>query len=100
MNYLGRFVSNVRGFYSEINSATLTGAIDVVVIRQEDGSYIGSPFHVRFGKLGVLRSREKIVSSSFLILLSLNIILVRFWSRTCVTVTEAQSIRSEYKSLT
>lgn len=64
MNYLGRFVSNVRGFYSEINSATLTGAIDVVVVRQEDGSYIGSPFHVRFGKLGVLRSREKIVSRS------------------------------------
>lgn len=63
MNYLGRFVSNVRGFYSEINSATLTGAIDVVVVRQEDGSYIGSPFHVRFGKLGVLRSREKIVST-------------------------------------
>lgn len=62
MNYLGRFVSNVRGFYNEINSATLTGAIDVVVVRQEDGSYIGSPFHVRFGKLGVLRSREKIVS--------------------------------------
>ena len=57
-------MSNVRGFYSEINSATLTGAIDVVVVRQEDGSYIGSPFHVRFGKLGVLRSREKIVSRS------------------------------------
>lgn len=54
-------MSNVRGFYNEINSATLTGAIDVVVVRQEDGSYIGSPFHVRFGKLGVLRSREKIV---------------------------------------
>ena len=63
MNYFGRLVSNVRGFYSEINSATLTGAIDVVVVRQEDGSYHGSPFHVRFGKLGVLRSREKIVSS-------------------------------------
>ncbi|XP_073251989.1 phosphatidate phosphatase LPIN3-like isoform X1 [Porites lutea] len=61
MNYFGRLVSNVRGFYSEINSATLTGAIDVVVVRREDGSFIGSPFHVRFGKLGVLRSREKIV---------------------------------------
>ncbi|EDO33443.1 predicted protein, partial [Nematostella vectensis] len=61
MNYLGRLVTNVRGFYSEINSATLTGAIDVVVIRQEDGSFVASPFHVRFGKLGVLRSREKIV---------------------------------------
>lgn len=62
MNYFGRLVSNVRGFYSEINSATLTGAIDVVVVRHEDGSFVGSPFHVRFGKLGVLRSREKIVS--------------------------------------
>lgn len=62
MNYFGRLVSNFRGFYSEINSATLTGAIDVVVVRCEDGSFIGSPFHVRFGKLGVLRSREKIVS--------------------------------------
>ena len=64
MNYFGRLVSNVRGFYSEINSATLTGAIDVVVVRREDGSFVGSPFHVRFGKLGVLRSREKIVSCS------------------------------------
>lgn len=61
MNYFGRLVSNVRGFYSEINSATLTGAIDVVVVRRQDGSFVGSPFHVRFGKLGVLRSREKIV---------------------------------------
>ncbi|KXJ27671.1 phosphatidate phosphatase LPIN3 [Exaiptasia diaphana] len=61
MNYFKGLVSNVRGFYSEINSATLTGAIDVVVIRQEDGSFSASPFHVRFGKLGVLRSREKIV---------------------------------------
>lgn len=64
MNYLGRLVTNVRGFYSEINSATLTGAIDVVVIRREDGSFTSSPFHVRFGKLGVLRSREKIVSTA------------------------------------
>lgn len=62
MNYFKGLVSNVRGFYSEINSATLTGAIDVVVVRQEDGTFCGSPFHVRFGKLGVLRSREKIVS--------------------------------------
>ncbi|RWS27072.1 Lipin-3-like protein [Leptotrombidium deliense] len=61
MNYIGRFFENCRGFYNEINSATLTGAIDVVVVEQEDGSFLASPFHVRFGKLGVLRSREKIV---------------------------------------
>lgn len=63
MNYIGKFISNFRDFYNEINAATLTGAIDVVVVQQEDGSFTCSPFHVRFGKLGVLRSREKVVSS-------------------------------------
>lgn len=53
-----------KEFYSEINAATLTGAIDVIVVEQPDGTYLCSPFHVRFGKLGVLRSREKIVSST------------------------------------
>nr|XP_034185716.1 phosphatidate phosphatase LPIN3 isoform X2 [Osmia lignaria] len=61
MNYIGKFISNFRDFYNEINAATLTGAIDVVVVEQPDGSFTCSPFHVRFGKLGVLRSREKIV---------------------------------------
>lgn len=62
MNRLVKVFSNFREFYSEINGATLTGAIDVIVIDQPDGTYLCSPFHVRFGKLGVLRSREKIVS--------------------------------------
>ncbi|RZC36849.1 phosphatidate phosphatase LPIN3 [Asbolus verrucosus] len=61
MNYIGRFFSNFKEFYNEINTATLTGAIDVIVVEQEDGTYNCSPFHVRFGKLGVLRSREKVV---------------------------------------
>ena len=55
-------VKNLSDFYSEINSATLTGAIDVIVVEQEDGSLKSSPFHVKFGKLGVLKAREKIVS--------------------------------------
>ncbi|XP_011660379.1 phosphatidate phosphatase LPIN2 isoform X2 [Strongylocentrotus purpuratus] len=61
MNYVGRLISGVKTFYSEINPATLTGAIDVIVVQQPDGSLVCSPFHVRFGKMGVLRSREKIV---------------------------------------
>lgn len=61
MNSLVKVFSNFKEFYSEINGATLTGAIDVVVVEQADGTFICSPFHVRFGKLGVLRSREKIV---------------------------------------
>lgn len=58
-----KLLSNFKGFYNEINSATLTGAIDVVIVQQEDGSFLSSPFHVRFGKTGVLRAREKVVSS-------------------------------------
>jgi len=71
MNYLGKFISNFRHVYNEINPATLTGAIDIVVVEQPDGTFTCSPFHVRFGKIGVLRSREKIVSKTSLI--SLNI---------------------------
>lgn len=62
MNSLVKVFSNFKEFYSEINGATLTGAIDVIVVEQPDGEFQCSPFHVRFGKLGVLRSREKVVS--------------------------------------
>jgi len=61
MNYVGRILSNFKDFYKEINSATLTGAIDVIAVEQEDGSIVSSPFHVRFGKMGVIRAREKVV---------------------------------------
>ena len=62
-NYVGKLLSNFKGFYNDINSATLTGAIDTVVVRQQDGTFLCAPFHVRFGKMGVLRSREKVVST-------------------------------------
>eukprot|EP00095_Tigriopus_kingsejongensis_P000826 snap_masked-scaffold63_size435493-processed-gene-2.4 protein:Tk00826 transcript:snap_masked-scaffold63_size435493-processed-gene-2.4-mRNA-1 annotation:"phosphatidate phosphatase lpin3" len=62
MSFLTRNVFQpLTQWYSEINSATLTGAIDVLVVEQADGSLLSSPFHVRFGKLGVLRAKEKIV---------------------------------------
>ena len=60
MEYIGKFISNFREYYNGINAATLTGAIDVVIVQQEDGTFLSSPFHVRFGKLGVLRSRQKV----------------------------------------
>ena len=56
-----KFQSAIKDFYSELNGATLTGAIDVIVVEQEDGSFKCSPFHVRFGKLGVLKANEKVV---------------------------------------
>ncbi|XP_023172830.2 phosphatidate phosphatase LPIN3 isoform X3 [Drosophila hydei] len=61
MNSLVRVFSNLQDFYNDINAATLTGAIDVIAVEQPDGEFLCSPFHVRFGKLGVLRSREKVV---------------------------------------
>lgn len=67
MNYVGQLAGQVlvtvKELYKGINQATLSGCIDVVVVRQQDGSYQCSPFHVRFGKLGVLRSKEKVVSA-------------------------------------
>ncbi|KAG9348001.1 hypothetical protein JZ751_004020 [Albula glossodonta] len=65
MNYVGQLAGQVlvtvKELYKGINQATLSGCIDVVVVRQRDGSYQCSPFHVRFGKLGVLRSKEKVI---------------------------------------
>ncbi|XP_041080976.1 phosphatidate phosphatase LPIN2-like isoform X1 [Polyodon spathula] len=65
MNYVGQLAETVfvtvKELYKGLNPATLTGGIDVIVVRQPDGSLQCSPFHVRFGKLGVLRSREKVV---------------------------------------
>jgi phosphatidate phosphatase PAH1 len=49
MHALTRLVSTVSDFYKDLNPATLSGAIDVVVIERPDGSLACSPFHVRFG---------------------------------------------------
>ncbi|KAK9403385.1 phosphatidate phosphatase LPIN2 [Crotalus adamanteus] len=51
----------MKELYKGLNQATLSGCIDVIVVRQQDGTYLCSPFHVRFGKLGVLRSKEKVI---------------------------------------
>ncbi|NXO89929.1 LPIN3 phosphatase, partial [Certhia brachydactyla] len=65
MNYVGQLAESVlvtvKELYQGLNPATLSGCIDVVVVRQPDNSFKCSPFHVRFGKLGVLRSKEKVV---------------------------------------
>ncbi|XP_032150817.1 phosphatidate phosphatase LPIN3 isoform X1 [Sapajus apella] len=61
MNYVGRVLETMKELYRGLNPATLSGSIDVLVVKQVDGSFRCSPFHVRFGKLGVLRSREKVV---------------------------------------
>ena len=52
----------------EINPATLSGAIDVIVVEHSDAkdgskTLACSPFHVRYGKLSVLRPVDRTVRS-------------------------------------
>ena len=69
MNYLRGAVSAISApyqYYKDINPSTLTGAIDVIVIRRPadngDSELVSSPFHVRFGKWQVLRPSDKKVN--------------------------------------
>ncbi len=59
MQYVRSISGSVSKTWNSINPATLSGAIDVIVIEQEDGSLACSPFHVRFGKFSLLRPYEK-----------------------------------------
>lgn len=72
MNYVGQLAGQVfvtvKELYKGLNPATLSGCIDIIVVRQPDGNLQCSPFHVRFGKMGVLRSREKVVRKSAILI--------------------------------
>jgi phosphatidate phosphatase LPIN len=59
MQYVRSLGSGVSKTWNSINPATLSGAIDVIVVEQEDGTLACSPFHVRFGKFSLLRPSEK-----------------------------------------
>ncbi|QDS70909.1 hypothetical protein FKW77_006371 [Venturia effusa] len=59
MQYVRNTFGSVRDAYNSLNPATLSGAIDVIVVEQEDGSLACSPFHVRFGKFSLLRPSDK-----------------------------------------
>ena len=55
---LGAYVSSALDF----NKATLSGALDIIAVRHDDGTIVCTPFHVRFGKFKVFRSRDRYVS--------------------------------------
>jgi len=59
MQYVRSISGSVSKTWNSINPATLSCAIDVIVVEQEDGSLACSPFHVRFGKFSLLRPYEK-----------------------------------------
>ncbi|KAJ7126377.1 nuclear elongation and deformation protein 1 [Mycena crocata] len=74
MNYIRGAVNAISAPYQyyrdlpPINPATLTGAIDVIVVQRPTSTgateLVCSPFHVRFGKWQVLRPGEKKVKVS------------------------------------
>ncbi|KAF2865115.1 nuclear elongation and deformation protein 1 [Massariosphaeria phaeospora] len=59
MNYVRSITGTVSKGWNSINPATLSGAIDVIVVEQADGTLACSPFHVRFGKYQILRPWDK-----------------------------------------
>ena len=59
MQYVRNLSDSVSTAWNSINPATLSGAIDVIVVEQDDGTLTCSPFHVRFGKFSLLRPYEK-----------------------------------------
>ncbi|KAI5815079.1 Lipin/Ned1/Smp2-domain-containing protein [Pyronema omphalodes] len=59
MQYVRSLSGSVSKTWNSINPATLSGAIDVIVVEQENGDLACSPFHVRFGKFSLLRPYEK-----------------------------------------
>ncbi|KAI2638520.1 LNS2-domain-containing protein [Xylaria nigripes] len=59
MQYVRNISDSVSTAWNSINPATLSGAIDVIVVEHENGDLYCSPFHVRFGKFSLLRPYEK-----------------------------------------
>ncbi|KAF2839356.1 LNS2-domain-containing protein [Patellaria atrata CBS 101060] len=59
MNYVRSTFGSVSKTWNSINPATLSGAVDVIVVEHEDGTLACSPFHVRFGKISLLRPYDK-----------------------------------------
>lgn len=53
---MGKFLTAVSAAL-EFNMATLSGAMDVIVIQDPDGKRQSTPFHVRFGKLQLFKTR-------------------------------------------
>ncbi|XP_027149353.1 phosphatidate phosphatase PAH1-like [Coffea eugenioides] len=56
-SFLSRSVYTVSGPFHPFG-----GAVDIIVVEQQDGSFKSSPWYVRFGKFqGVLKAKEKVV---------------------------------------
>ncbi|KAK8893252.1 hypothetical protein M9Y10_021669 [Tritrichomonas musculus] len=52
----------IKNIFSKYNPSTLSGALDIIIIEHPDGTLRSSPWHVRFGKLGLLHHVGKVVT--------------------------------------
>lgn len=59
MQYVGKVGDYVYNQWNSLNPATLSGAIDIIVIEQPDGLLHTSPWHVRFGKFQIIKPSQK-----------------------------------------
>ena len=59
MQYVGKVGDYVYSQWNSLNPATLSGAIDVIVVEHPDGTLHTSPWHVRFGVLQIAKPSQK-----------------------------------------
>ncbi|KAF6064976.1 LNS2 (Lipin/Ned1/Smp2) family protein [Candida albicans] len=59
MQYVGKVGGYVYNQWNSLNPATLSGAIDVIVIEHPDGTLHTSPWHIRFGKFQIIKPSQK-----------------------------------------
>ncbi|GEQ68545.1 hypothetical protein JCM33374_g2213 [Metschnikowia sp. JCM 33374] len=59
MQYVEKVGGYVYNQWNSLNPATLSGAIDIIVIEHADGSLHCSPWHVRFGKFRIIKPSQK-----------------------------------------
>lgn len=52
----------IKGIFSKYNPSTLSGALDIIIVEHPDGTLRSSPWHYRFGKLGLLHHVGKVVT--------------------------------------
>lgn len=57
---IGKFTSSVTSKL-ELNKATLSGCLDIIVVEQPDKTLASTPFFVRFGKLKVVSTKSKTI---------------------------------------